>query len=155
MQLCLLSWSIKALISLEPSISVIQIGNALYLAEHYIGVDQTSESKIDDIQKVVETVRTLKGAEPSIQTLYLLSDGKVEKTLKEELKEIVPLQQMSQKDTDRKLPSHVQVVIEAALKTLSIADFPAPRFTLGKPTDEAVSKYAAIFADGRSSSRYF
>jgi len=142
-----LSWSIKALISLEPSISVIQIGNALYLAEHYIGVDQTSESKLDDIKKVVETVRTLKGAEPSIQTLYLLSDGKVEKTLKEELKDIVPLQQMSQKDTDRKLPSHVQVVIEAALKTLSIADFPAPRFTLGKPTDEAVSKYAAIFAD--------
>ncbi len=142
-----LSWSIKAMISLEPSISVIQMGNFLYIAEHYIGVDQTSDSKVTDVQKIAETVRTLKGAEPSIQTLYLLSDSKVEKSLKTELKGVVPLQQMAHKDTDEKLPSHIQVVIEAALKTLSIADFPAPKFGLGKPPQEAVKKFAPIFAN--------
>lgn len=141
-----LSWSIKSLISLEPSISVLQLGSHLYGAQHYIGVDQTSDSKVTDTQKIAETVKTLKGAEPSIQTLYLLSESKVEKELKSELKDIVPMQQMAEKGGDDKLPSHIKVIIESALKTLSIEDFPAPKFDLGKPEQKVSDKYAAIFA---------
>jgi hypothetical protein len=35
-----LSFSIKSLVSLEPSVSILQISRELYLAQHYIGVDQ-------------------------------------------------------------------------------------------------------------------
>src|SRR5690606_26286449 len=61
-----LSWTIKSVISLEPSISVIQIGSTLFTAEHYIGVDQCTMAKVDEIENVSETVKTLKGAQPSI-----------------------------------------------------------------------------------------
>src|SRR5690606_4028123 len=47
-----LSWTLKSLISLEPSISVVQLGARLYLAQHYIGVDQANEALAEDAEKL-------------------------------------------------------------------------------------------------------
>jgi hypothetical protein len=34
------SWALKSLISLEPSLSIVQLGEQLYLTQHYIGLDR-------------------------------------------------------------------------------------------------------------------
>lgn len=127
-----LSWTIKSLISLEPSISVVQIGSKLYIALHYIGVDQTSQASVEEVDNIYETIKTFKGAEPSIQTVYLLSNELVEEQLKEHLSETLPIQQLASKqDDESKMPSYVQKVIEAGMRTLSISDYPVPQFELG------------------------
>ena len=128
-----LSWSIKSLVSLEPSISVVQIDSMLYVALHYIGVDQASQATVEEVENIYETIKTLKGAEPSIQTIYLLSNELVEEKLKEHLSDTLPIQQLASKQSEEnKMPSYVQKAIEAGMRTLSISDYPVPQFELGK-----------------------
>ncbi|MDQ3008881.1 MAG: LytR C-terminal domain-containing protein [bacterium] len=129
-----LSWSIKSVISLEPSISVVQIGSLLYVAQHYIGVDQTIMANVDEIENVGETIKTLKGAEPSIQTVYLLTNSLVEEKLKGMVSSTLPIQQLATfKEDDTQMPSYVRYIIESAMKTLDITEYPVPRFEL--PTE--------------------
>src|SRR5690606_33239727 len=118
-----LSWTLKSLISLEPSISVVQLGAKLYLAQHYIGVDQANEAEAEDAEKLVETVKTLKGAEPSIQTLYLLGSALVEQKLRDGLKDTVPVQQLADDSVEAEMPSYVKQAVEAGAKSLSVADY--------------------------------
>lgn len=125
-----LSWTLKSLISLEPSISIVQMGANLYLAQHYIGVDQANEASAEDAEKLVETVKTLKGAEPSIQTLYLLSSALVESKLKDGLKDTLPLQQLADDSEESEMPSYVRQIVEASAKTLSVADYKVPVFIM-------------------------
>ncbi len=131
-----LSWTIKSLISLEPSISVIQIGSKLYSSLHILGIDQTTMTDVGETDAIAETIKTLKGGEPNIQTVYLLSNELVENKLKQTLANTVPLQQLASfKDDDGQMPSYVREIIESGMKTLSISEFPVPRFELGKPSD--------------------
>lgn len=128
-----LSWTTKSIISLEPSISVVQIGTRLYSALHYIGVDQCTSQTTGEVSAIAETIKTLKGAEPSIQTVYLLTNQLVEQELKKELSDTLPLQQLtSYEDEQPDLPSYVKQIIESGLRTLSIPDFPVPQFPIGK-----------------------
>ncbi len=138
-----LTWTIKSLISLEPSISVIQLGSYLYMAKHYIGVDQPTMNELDNPSRIVETVKTLKGAEPSIQTLYLLSNELVEEELKENLSDILPIQQLASHDEEEsKMPSYVGKAIVAGMKTISIEDFDVPQFEVevGEELSEEIDK---------------
>ncbi|PIY80193.1 MAG: hypothetical protein COY80_04165 [Candidatus Pacebacteria bacterium CG_4_10_14_0_8_um_filter_42_14] len=137
-----LSWAIKSVISLEPSISVLQIGDTLHSALHYIGVDQTMQSTVSDVETIAETIKTLKGAQPSIQTVYLLTNELVQTKLKELLSDTLPLQQLSSFSDDHdKLPSYVRSIIESSMRTLSIEQFPVPRFKLGVASPEEREQY--------------
>jgi hypothetical protein len=134
-----LSWTVKSLVSLEPSISVIQMGTMLYTALHYIGVDQTTQATVEEVENIFETIKTLKGTEPSIQTVYLLSNELVEEKLKEHLSDTLPIQQIAtQLGEESKMPSYVQKTIEAGMRTLNIDDYPVPKFELGKAPAGAV-----------------
>lgn len=126
-----LSWTLKSLISLEPSISVVQLGARLYLAQHYIGVDQANEALAEDAEKLIETVKTLKGAEPSIQTLYLVTSPLVEKKLRDGLKETLPLQQLADNTEESEMPQYVKYSIEAGAKTVAIPEYTIPAFAVG------------------------
>ncbi|NCN24102.1 MAG: hypothetical protein COU65_02555 [Candidatus Pacebacteria bacterium CG10_big_fil_rev_8_21_14_0_10_42_12] len=137
-----LSWAIKSVISLEPSISVLQIGDTLHSALHYIGVDQTMQSTVSDVEAIAETIKTLKGAQPSIQTVYLLTNELVQTKLKELLSDTLPLQQLSSFSDDHdKLPSYVKSIIESSMRTLSIDQFPVPRFKIGIASPEERKQY--------------
>jgi hypothetical protein len=128
-----LSWTLKSVISLEPSVSVVQVGGLLYVSLHYIGIDQTTTAKTDEIENVVETIKTLKGGEPSIQTVYLLTNELVETNLKTALSGTLPIQQLATfKEEDTQMPSYVRHIIEAGMKTLDIPDYPVPKFSLPK-----------------------
>lgn len=130
-----LSWTIKSIVSLEPSLTVIQMGSMLYLAQHYIGVDQTISFSIEEPENVMESVKTLKGAEPNIQTLYLVTNQLVENKIKEQLSGTLPIQQLATyNDEDAGIPSHVKQIIETGAKTLDISDFPVPQFPIEKAT---------------------
>lgn len=132
-----LTWTIKSVVSLEPSISVIQIGSNLYAALHYIGVDQAVIANISEVDVIAETIKTLKGGEPNIQTIYLLANHLVEQQLGEQLAQTIPVQQLASfKEEESKMPSYVKQIIEAGLRTLSIKDFPVPKFKPGKASTE-------------------
>jgi tRNA pseudouridine-54 N-methylase len=138
-----LSWTLKSIISLEPSISILQMGSHVYLTQHYIGIDQAMSATVDDVANLSETIKTLKGAEPSIQTVYLIANQLVEEKLKENLSDTLPLQQLANfSEDDTEMPSYVKFGIEAGMKTLSLDAFPVPKFPLPKPT-EAVKIAAA------------
>lgn len=138
-----LSWTIKSEVSLEPSISVLQIGAQLYTALQYIGVDQATITPVSETDAVAETIKTLQGAEPNIQTVYLLTNAKVEEELKELVSKTLPLQQLtSSKDDDAKMPSYVKQIIESGMRTLSIEDYPVPKFSLGKATKDEIQEFS-------------
>ncbi|MBP7740767.1 hypothetical protein KA089_01125 [Candidatus Woesebacteria bacterium] len=139
-----LSWAIKSIVSLEPSITVLQIGENLFSSQHYIGIDQTNNFPVEELSSIVETIKTLKGAEPSIQTIYLASSSLIEEKLKEELGGTLPIQQLATfKDEDSKMPSYVKYIIESCMKTLSISDFPVPKFKLGKATKDEENLFSS------------
>ncbi len=142
-----LSWTIKSVISLEPSLSVVQAGSTLYLAEHYIGVDQTTAVPVDDIVQLGETIRTLKGAEPSIQTIYLLTNELVEDSLKQQLSSILPLQQLATfKEEETQMPSYIRQLIESGQKSLDISEYKVPCFSLPKADSAALADVAEVDA---------
>lgn len=135
-----LSWTIKSVISLEPSLSTIQIGEMLYMALHYIGVDQTISFNISETANIIETVKTLKGAEPNIQTMYLLTNGVVEQQIKEQLSGTLPIQQLTNlTDETEGIPSFIKQIILAGARTLDLPEQPIPRFSLGKESSSAVA----------------
>ena len=132
-----LSFAAKSLISLEPSVSILQMGEELYLAQHYIGVDQCFNTSIDKASDFAETVKTLKGVEPSLQTLYLLSDSVVDTKIKEVLSETLPVQQLADLSAEEaKIPPHVKKIIEAGAKTFSIPDYLLPQFKIDESYDK-------------------
>lgn len=144
-----LSWTIKSIVSLEPSISILQMGAHAYLAQHYIGIDQAISAPVSEIETLSETIKTLKGAEPSIQTVYLISNSLVEEKLKANLSETLPLQQLASfKEEESEMPSYVKFCIEAGMKTLSLDVFPVPRFPLPEPTEEGVKAAKAAEDEG-------
>ncbi|MDA1079448.1 MAG: LytR C-terminal domain-containing protein [bacterium] len=137
-----ISWAIKSIVSLEPSITVLQIGNTLHSALQYIGVDQTMQTTVADTKVIAETIKTLKGAEPSIQTIYLLTNDLVEKRLAELLSNTLPLQQLSSLSDDaEKMPSYVRQIIESSMRTFSIEDYPVPKFAVAAATEAEIAEY--------------
>jgi hypothetical protein len=134
-----LSWTIKSVISLEPSLSTIQLGSMLYVSQHYIGIDQTISYSIEETGNIIETVKTLKGAEPNIQTMYLLTNALIENEIKEKLSGTLPIQQLASFAEDQEgMPAYVKQIIESAAKTLDLPDQPVPKFSLGKMEAEVV-----------------
>lgn len=139
-----LSWTIKSVVSLEPSVTVLQLGSMLYTALQYIGVDQANQAPTDDMELVSETIKTLKGSEPSIQTVYLLSNELVEKELKEKLGKILPVQSLAEfSEEENKMPSYVKYILEAGMRTLEISDYPVPKFELEKASEDDMKTYVA------------
>ena len=126
-----LSFSVKSLISLEPSVAILQLGRELFLAEHYIGLDQCFNTNLDHAEDFAETVKTLKGVEPSLQTVYLLSDALVDNKIKSALTDTLPVQQLADtSDSNSQLADHVKKIIEAGAKTIAIPDYLLPQFEL-------------------------
>ncbi len=140
-----LSWTIKALISLEPSLSLIQMGENLYLVQHYIGVDQATSAEVIDVEKIAETVKTLRGAEPSIQTMYLLTNELVEKKIEELLNKTLPTQQLTNfSEENPEVPPYVRQIIEAGAKTLAVPDFNVPAFNIEKVDSDLLTAVVAL-----------
>jgi len=127
-----LSWVTKSLISLEPSISVVQMGAKLYMAQHYIGIDQANDAEIEDVDKLIESIKTLKGAEPSIQTVYLLANALVESKLGDGLKGTLPVQQLAKDDEESEMPSYIKQIAEAAVKSIDIKEYQIPFFSFSE-----------------------
>ncbi len=123
------SWALKSVISLEPALSIVQLGEYLYLAEQYIGVDQALSVPVSEAENLIDTVKTLKGAEPSIQTIYLLSSELVAEKLRQGLHDTVPLQQLAVfNESDDKMPSYLKLALEVSMKTLSTPEYQLPAF---------------------------
>jgi hypothetical protein len=126
-----LSWTLKAIVSLEPSITIAQLGERLYLAEHYIGINQTVNAPLTELEIMAETVKTLKGSNPNLQTAYLLTSVLVEEKLKKLLSKTLPVQQLTEpSDEEVKIPSYVKQIIEVSARTLSLSEFAVPHFSL-------------------------
>lgn len=143
-----LSWTIKALISLEPSLSLIQMGENLYLVQHYIGVDQATSAEVVDVEKIAETVKTLRGAEPSIQTMYLLTNELVEKKIEELLNKTLPTQQLTNfSEENPEVPPYVRQIIEAGAKTLAVPEFNVPAFNVEKVDEDLLIAVEPISTD--------
>lgn len=142
-----LSWTVKSIVSLEPSVVILQLGAHLYGSLHYIGVEQCFTFPADKVEAVVEKIQALKKDESSIMTCYLVTNALVESGLKSGLKQILPIQQMTEAVKDQeKLPAAVATIIEESARTMSIPDFPVPQFMIGKATEEEVKKYAPALA---------
>lgn len=147
-----LSWALKSIVSLEPSIVILQLGSMLYGSLHYIGVEKCFSAPSDKLDSIVETVKQLKKEESSVMTCYLVTNALVESELKEGLKQLLPIQQMTEAGKDQeKLPAMVATIIEESARTLAISDFPVPQFALSPATDTEVLAYSAVLATSAAS----
>lgn len=147
-----LSWTLKAAVTLEPSVTIVQAGERLYLAEHFVGINQTENTVVGEPEKLVETVKTLKGADPNLQMVYLLTSSEVEKELEKLLTKVLPIQQLTEEvDGETQMPAYVKQMTEIAGRTLVLPEFVVPRFDLAveeisveKKTEEGESETEAM-----------
>ena len=142
-----LSWTVKSLIVLEPSLGMIQMGNNLYLSLHYVGVDQTIQRSIESIEDLFESIKTLKGAQPGIQSIYLLTNTSIEDKIQEKISESLPIKQLAKKkkgDDDSAMPSYVQAAIEAIVLVLKDKNNKIPVFTLENQELKIVEKQGIV-----------
>mgnify|MGYP000411159967 CR=1 FL=1 len=86
---------------------------------------------IRDRDKFVESIKTLKGVEPNLQTVYLLTNEVVEDDLKTKLDKILPLQQLAESTKqEAKIPGYLEKIVISSMRTISIPDFEIPQFGL-------------------------
>jgi len=146
-----LSWVIKSLIPLEPSLSILQMGENLFMAKHYIGVDEPLVDSVDNLDRFVEAIKTMKGTEPSLQTVYLLTNETIETQLKEKLDGVLPLQQLAKASDDgAKVPGYIEKIITASMRTISIPDFEVPQFGI-KDVESSVVELAEDLTNEKDS----
>src|SRR5690606_34528480 len=58
-QVAPLSWALKSIVSLEPSIVILQLGENLYGSLHYIGVEQCFTLPTSASDQVIEKIQEL------------------------------------------------------------------------------------------------
>lgn len=142
-----LSWALKGLVSLEPSVTVAQLGGHLYIAQHYIGVSHCVQTSTEDISAAIAIIKGYKKSEPSTMTAYALTNELLESSLKEGLKQTLPIQQMTVQTTEAdQLPAATISTLEFIARSLSIPDFPIPQFNLGKSTQEEMAEFTKATA---------
>lgn len=129
-----LSWLTKSIVTLEPSLSIVQIGDELLLAQHYIGIVQTRTFELDEVGEVVNFIKKIKEKEADLQTIYLLTDEKIEKTLSKGLRDLLPLQQLSGAETGDGVAPMIKTYLEAAARSLDIPEYAIPFYSLAKIT---------------------
>ena len=127
-----MSWLTKSIVTLEPSLSIFQIGDELLLAQHYIGIVQTKKFDVSELVELVNFIKKLKEKEADLQTVYLLTDEKVEKALNKGLKDLLPLQQLSGAETGDGVAPMIKAYLEAAARSMDIPEYAIPFYSLEK-----------------------
>jgi hypothetical protein len=137
-----ISWALKGLVSLEPSLTILEADGQLHLAKHYIGVDATASFGVDEIDAIVEAITTEKEQDGNIQTIYALTTKATADAIEEELGDSVPIQLvMPESDPDAQLAAHTERFLTEAGRTLSIGEYPIPEYKLTEASDAEISEF--------------
>ncbi|MCL2110150.1 LytR C-terminal domain-containing protein [Microgenomates group bacterium] len=117
-QVMALSWLTKPIIGLEPALSLIHIEDKIYLSQHYLGLEKTTELSPSDSAALIDHLKTLKQQEPNLQIIYLMTEARLENLLKRELKGILPVQQLSGTISDDNIAPPVKAYLENAWRAI-------------------------------------
>jgi hypothetical protein len=122
-----LSWLMKAFVSLEPSLTLAQVGQDVSVARHYIGIDRTFSGATTQPTALAEYLKSQKIEDAQLQTLYLIADEETERLVKKDLNKIIPIQQLITGDEAVEgLPASVKFLAEQAARTLSLTELRLP-----------------------------
>lgn len=80
------SFVVKAFVSIDPSLFILETPTAYLLTSHYIGVEYARTVPSAELTELSEELEKLKESHPHLQHVYLslaTSDGKVKKTVEE------------------------------------------------------------------------
>lgn len=122
-----LSWLMKAFVSLEPSLTLAQVGQDVSVARHYIGIDRTFSGATTQPTALAEYLKKQKAEDAQLQTLYLVADDETERMVKKELNKVIPIQQLIADDEAVEgLPASVKFLAEQAARTLSLTELKLP-----------------------------
>jgi hypothetical protein len=125
------SFVVKAFVSVDPSLFVLQTPQSFLLTSHYIGVDFAKNVAKDDVKDLISVVKTLKKERPHIQHVYLSADAEELASLHTELEEVLPVQdvEIKQIETENDTPTFLKALC-LGVKDVVENDFPLPRFSL-------------------------
>lgn len=135
------SFVVKAFVSVDPSLFVLQTEHSYLLTSHYIGVDFAKNISKDDEDALISTIKKLKKEREHIQHVYICSETKELVKLHEKLETVIPVQDVDAPSitTERDTPFFLSV-ISAGIKDVLENDFPMPIFASGETVDLEVSK---------------
>lgn len=139
-----LSWSIKSMITLEPSVSVIELEGILYIAQHYIGVENCASFNHLELKSAGALISSFKKSEPSTMSVYAISSAEVASNLRDLIKLELPLQKMNEATQASESDEVTTCLLETIAKTISITDFPVPYLQLPKATGLEIKEYLAV-----------
>ncbi|MEO8581004.1 MAG: LytR C-terminal domain-containing protein [Patescibacteria group bacterium] len=135
------SFVVKAFVSVDPSLFLLATPQSFLLTSHYIGVDFAQNLESDEAKELINTVKTLKKERPHIQHIYICADPDTLSSLKEDLTEVLPIQDVEVKDIKSELdtPFFLKALTQG-VKEVVENDFPLPHFSIQNAEPRAEKK---------------
>lgn len=136
------SFVVKAFVSIDPSLFVLQTPNSYLLTSHYIGVEYAKTIDSSDISNLTEELATLKDSHPHLQHVYL-SLAEDDESIKTAVEEVFPSQPVTipkiKADSDT---PHVLKALTLGYREVIENKFPYPQFEMPESTATPSSKSA-------------
>lgn len=136
------SFVVKAFVSVDPSLFILETNASYLVSSHYIGVDFAQSVSTDDKDELVSLIKKLKKEHSHVQHAYVCSSKSEE--LSSVLEDLIPVQtveEIRKLETDSDTPFFLKI-LTTGLKDVIDNAFPLPKFTpmIEKLEDEPEEK---------------
>lgn len=125
------SFVVKAFVSVDPSLFLLETTQSFLLTSHYIGVDFAQNIAKNDSAALTKLVREIKKEREHIQHIYICAEEKSVKEIKDSLEDILPVQivEFGNVDSEADTPFFLKA-LGIGIKDVIENDFPFPKFSL-------------------------
>lgn len=129
------SFVVKAFISIDPSLFILETPDAYLLTSHYIGVEHAVSVKNGDLSSLTTEISDLTGKHPHHQHVYLSLTTDSSKKVQDAIEEVLPSQivDLPKVKTESDTP-HVLKALALGYREVIENDFPFPEFELPEPS---------------------
>jgi len=125
------SFVVKAFVSVDPSLFILQTPQSFLVTSHYIGVDYATRVEGSAIADVAAEVKKLKKEHPHLQHSYLALDATNNEEIITTIEEVLPTQavEMKKVEAEADTPAFFKL-IAVGFKEVTENDFPLPKLEL-------------------------
>lgn len=135
------SFVVKAFVSVDPSLFILQTPSALLVTSHYIGVESAERIEGNDLKSLTKSVKKLKDDHSYIQHAYVTAPKADSQKIADALEEIMPTQAVTipSVEAEEDTPDFFKIII-IGYKDVIENKFPFPEFHLPEVEVSAISE---------------
>ena len=131
------SFSVKAFVSIDPSLFILRTTDSLLLTSHYIGVEYAKKIDNNDLEELVKSIAELKKTHPHLQHAYVSAEDSEAENIESAIKETIPTQNITtpKVEAEDDTPNMVKI-LALGYRDVIENKFPYPLFSLKTVTSQ-------------------